>query len=169
MTEGCVVWWFSLWGVKAPLWAPLWTSSNFITQYFPFSFPPLFVLFTVAWLSKLFNDGHGYSFVGTEWTRTFISNTITQKDKKNKEIFLYEIPQVCLQVHRVLVSFYSIKSTVIAAHKSRRDSLSWQAISTVVHTLCFNMRVTFPATSHFPSPCLGLIVSYKAPSQRCQI
>lgn len=98
-----------------------------------------------------------------------ISFQIPQHRKiKLIKILLFESPWVCLKVRRVLVSFYFIKSTAVSGHKSKLKFLSWQVLSTIVHTLCLGVGVTFSENSHFPSPCLGLIVSYKAQSQRCQ-
>ena len=90
------------------------------------------------------------------------------REMERIEIFLFQSPWPCPQVQRGLGSFPFIKSTTVSEHKSTPEFLSWQVLSTVVHTLCSGVGVTFSEKSHFPSPCLGLIVSYKAQSPRCQ-
>lgn len=60
------------------------TQSSLVTKHPRSAVFLLLVLFIGIQLSQLITDGRKWSFVGTEWTQTFISNTITWKDKNNR-------------------------------------------------------------------------------------
>lgn len=101
-----------------------------LTRRFWFAVLPLLVLFIMTRLSQLIPDGRSSSSVGTAWTQTFISNPTTQRDRTNRNISFPKSPALPAGVE-------GTGSAAMSEHKSTPEFLSWQVLSTVVHTFVF--------------------------------